>query len=64
MLNVRDNNINYNAAGEIATVLLHHRKLQVIDLGNNNLLRDELTKITKGLLNTSNIIEIDLGDNK
>ena len=58
------NNINEEAAGDIAAVLSHNTKLQELYLGGNNLQAAGAIKIVEALQNATNLVELNLNNNK
>ena len=55
--------INKEAADDIATVLSHNTKLQVLYLANSDLETSGVIKIAKGLHNASSLIVINISNN-
>ena len=62
-LNLNYNNIDEEAADDIAVVLSHNAKLQKLRLRGNNLRAAGAIKIAKSLLNTLNLTVLDLAYN-
>ena len=63
IFSICDNNINEEAARDIAAVLSHNTELQKLYLGKNNLQSMGAIMIAKGLQNISNLIIFSISDN-
>ena len=63
-LNVSNCNVGNEAADELATVLFHNLKLEMIDLSYNNLSPLDIATILRGMENISNLASISVSQNK
>ena len=63
IFSIGDNNINEEAAGDIASVLSHSHKLKELYLHNNRFKTGGIIKITKSLKATMTLTVLSIGDN-